>query len=809
MSTCTATATTMVTVNTCTIPTYIIAGSNSPVTAGTFAQVTASARLVGLTFAWTGPNGFTSAFQNPTVSLAATPANSGVYSVTVSLTPGNTCSATATAMLTVIPAPCNPPTLATAGSNSPVVATTPLNLTSSATGGTAYAWTGPNGFTSTMQNPTVSSSTIAAMAGVYTVTIASSAGSTCTATATTMVTVNTCTIPTYIIAGSNSPVTAGTFAQVTASARLVGLTFAWTGPNGFTSAFQNPTVSLAATPANSGVYSVTVSLTPGNTCSATATAMLTVLAPTCMPPTLAMAGSNSPVTVGTALNLTSSAAGGTAYAWAGPNGFTSTMQNPTVSSSTTAAMAGVYTVTIASAAGSTCTATATTLVVVNPVMPTSSVVYVNIANTNTPQNGSSWATAYANLQLALALAPANSDFWVAKGVYKPTASTNRIIPFIIPSGARLFGGFAGTETMLSQSNVEANPTILSGEIGSPTTVNDNSYHVVTFNRTNSDTRLDGFTVTGGNASFNSTRPPSSTSNTAQQPLSIFDGGGIGLDNGSSPTIINCKIISNDAIQGGGLYATNNSNPTVTNCVFMNNQATFGGGIYNLNSSPTYSNILIAGNRATGGGMYNNGSNPTITNVTIAGNGGFNGAIFNSNSAPVVKNSILWGNVSPFNDTQSITTYSIVEGGYAGIGNLNVDPQFVNPVPNGLSPSLSGDYKLTNTSPAIDAGDNGMIGLTDIDLMNNSRRFNGGIVDIGAYEFQGSRMGGTVTSIVSGNWEQGTTWSIGRKPGAGDTVIINTNHIVTINSDGVIKNIEIKPNATLLYKTSGIKLQTGF
>ncbi|MDZ7896850.1 MAG: S8 family serine peptidase [Arcicella sp.] len=70
---------------------------------------------------------------------------------------------------------CTPPTLAMAGSNSPVVATTPLNLTSSATGGTAYAWAGPNGFTSTMQNPTVSSSTTAAMAGIYTVTIASSA----------------------------------------------------------------------------------------------------------------------------------------------------------------------------------------------------------------------------------------------------------------------------------------------------------------------------------------------------------------------------------------------------------------------------------------------------------------------------------------------------------------------------------------------------------------------------------------------------------------------------------------------------------
>jgi hypothetical protein len=320
--------------------------------------------------------------------------------------------------------------------------------------------------------------------------------------------------------------------------------------------------------------------------------------------------------------------------------------------------------------------------------------------------------------------------------------------------------------------------------------------------------LDGFTVMAGNANLTSdrTRP---LPGPIVQPLSINDGGGIGLDNGSSPMIINCRIISNDAIQGGGLFATNSSNPTVKNSTFMNNQATFGGAIYHLGSNPVYKDILIAGNKATGGAMYNNGSNPIITNVTIAGNGGVNGAVFNSNSSPVLKNSILWGNITPFNDTQSIISYSIVEGGYTGVGNFNLNPQFVNLIPYGLSPTLSGDYQLTNTSPAIDAGDNGMIGLTDKDLMGNLRRFNGGIVDMGAYEFQGSRIGGTVISIISGNWEMGTTWDVGRKPLAGDVVIINNNHVVTVNENGVLKNIELRPNAKVLYSTSGIKLQIGF
>ncbi|MEY4538997.1 MAG: hypothetical protein RLZZ306_754 [Bacteroidota bacterium] len=129
-------------------------------------------------------------------------------------------------------------------------------------------------------------------------------------------------------------------------------------------------------------------------------------------------------------------------------------------------------------------------------------------------------------------------------------------------------------------------------------------------------------------------------------------------------------------------------------------------------------------------------------------------------------------------------------------------------PHGLSPSISGDYQLTNTSPAIDAGDNRSISLTDKDLLDNLRRYNGGIVDMGAYEFQGSRVGGTVISIVSGNWENSSTWSGAVSPLAGDNVIINNNHNVTILNQGTAKNVEIRTNAKIIYGSVSSKLQTG-
>ena len=64
--------------------------------------------------------------------------------------------------------------------------------------------------------------------------------------------------------------------------------------------------------------------------------------PTCTPPTAVTAGSNSPVAQGSAINLTSTSTGGTSYSWAGPNGFTSTSQNPSRAAATSL-MAGTYT----------------------------------------------------------------------------------------------------------------------------------------------------------------------------------------------------------------------------------------------------------------------------------------------------------------------------------------------------------------------------------------------------------------------------------------------------------------------------------
>ncbi|MCP9765699.1 beta strand repeat-containing protein, partial [Lacihabitans soyangensis] len=285
----------------------------------------------GGNYSWTGPDGFVSTLQNPSIT-GATSNKSGTYSLTVT---ANGCTTSATTAVTVNVLP-----NITINSNQNICEGNLINLTSS--GGGDYSWTGPSGFTSTSQNPTINSSNVL-NTGVYSLTITTNG---CTASATTSVTVNP--IPT-LTASANQTLCEGEAINLAATGSG---DFSWSGPNGFSSLIQNPTIN-AATLNQSGIYSVTLSL---NGCSSSATTSITVNS-------LPIITINSSLTIceGSSINLTST--GGGDYSWTGPNGFTSTSQNPTINSANVI-NTGVYSLTITSNG---CTASATTSVTVNPI----------------------------------------------------------------------------------------------------------------------------------------------------------------------------------------------------------------------------------------------------------------------------------------------------------------------------------------------------------------------------------------------------------------------------------------------------------
>src|SRR5699024_6593592 len=98
------------------------------------------------TYAWTGPNGFASSDQNPTIANA-TLAMAGTYSVTITVDGCTSLAGSTDVVVNAIPAT---PTASNAGpycENATIALSTPL------VSGATYAWTGPSGFTSSDQNP--------------------------------------------------------------------------------------------------------------------------------------------------------------------------------------------------------------------------------------------------------------------------------------------------------------------------------------------------------------------------------------------------------------------------------------------------------------------------------------------------------------------------------------------------------------------------------------------------------------------------------------------------------------------------------
>lgn len=89
--------------------------------------------------------------------------------------------------------------------------------------------------------------------------------------------------------------------------------------------------------------------------------------------------------------------------------------------------------------------------------------FVNLAATGT-NDGTNWQNAFNDLQTALTAAGYGDQIWIAKDTYYPTSDGNRDISFVLPVGVSLYGGFTGAESTLTQRNIQANPTVLSGDI---------------------------------------------------------------------------------------------------------------------------------------------------------------------------------------------------------------------------------------------------------------------------------------------------------------------------------------------------------
>jgi hypothetical protein len=344
-------------------------------------------------------------------------------------------------------------------------------------------------------------------------------------------------------------------------------------------------------------------------------------------------------------------------------------------------------------------------------------------------NCTTWANA-CTLTEAVGAAAEHDAIWVQAGTYPP-------IPLVDGRNVTIIGGFSGTETSASQSKPATNVTAIDGAHAS---------------RCVRSVEHDATMVLRGLRFVNG------------YDGDDFGGGAIYLLD-SGPTIVDCVFEYNTAAYvGGAVVASPSGSPRFVNCVFRHNGATtigggpYGGGaIFLPEGTLTVVNCLFYDNKAGEGGAVWVGpsSSATFTNCTFAKNEATirrGGAVYDR-AVSSYSNCVFWNNFrddffhlpdtypDQLYETQGATTitYSDVQGGWAGTGNINTDPLFLN--------APAGDYGISSSSPCKNAGLNGALpaDVGDLDwdgdtgevlpndLARNARMVYGS-VDMGAYEF---------------------------------------------------------------------------
>lgn len=426
------------------------------------------------------------------------------------------------------------------------------------------------------------------------------------------------------------------------------------------------------------------------------------------------------------------------------------------------------------------------------------VLFVDATAPRLVHDGSSWQNAYVRLGDALGAALFSggliTEIRAAQGLYTPASvGAPRTATFYPVDGVEVKGGYAGFATPdPNQRDASAYPTILSGDLNHDDETlgqADNCYHVVTTSGNGPTAVLDGLIITAGNA---------------DGPAPVHDRGGGVYNVGGTATLVNCifrenkagkrgggvysgtgqltlrdcRLLENSSPEGGGAYVSSGArldrclfhanddngldihfgSPILNGCTFVGN---LGDGINVFRGGPRLVNCVVAANGSEGLKLFE--SSAIVTNSTFALNSG--AAIFSALSLPRLNNCIVWDDA--FVGEGPLISYSCIQGGAPGIGNINLNPVFVDPDgADGVSGTPDDDFDIRSGSPCIDSGSNVLVPVDVVADIREGHRFiddptivdtgfgQTPLVDMGAFEYQADCNGNGVldsADIYSGGF----------------------------------------------------------
>lgn len=192
-------------------------------------------------------------------------------------------------------------------------------------------------------------------------------------------------------------------------------------------------------------------------------------------------------------------------------------------------------------------------------------------NASGANDGANWQDAFTDLHAALNVSHPGDTIWVAAGTYVTSPTGDRSVSFQLKSGIRVYGGFAGTETALSERDWVAHPTILSGAISGIYHVDD-ARHIMFVANPDSNTTVDGLVFKNGFSDSN---------NSLQGGAALFVLAEDSIFWKSEMRIRNCRFDINRTTKAGGAVRVSCHDADFTlfeNCIFNYNDAEAGGAV---------------------------------------------------------------------------------------------------------------------------------------------------------------------------------------------------------------------------------------
>jgi len=352
-----------------------------------------------------------------------------------------------------------------------------------------------------------------------------------------------------------------------------------------------------------------------------------------------------------------------------------------------------------------------------------------------PGDGSSWDSAFARLQDALAVASPGDRLWVAEGRY--------FGGFDVPAGVAILGGFPPGAFRETQRSPRRHPVVLDGgRVERVLVLNDGSL-------------VDGLVIENGRADF--------------------PGGGGALVDGTSPILRKCLFRENrnTAGRGAALAVRERGNPLVQSCAFVNNRGS-GHAVDVDRAGGTYDHIVVHGNTSNGFHIQR-ASDPKIHNSVFSRNSGRGVCVIHGTDTPIVENNLFHENQVAIYHSRGFDLRTIEEVNALSYArdNLDADPMFMD--------VSRLDFRLQPGSPCIEAG----VAFEDdllLDAHGNPRALDGdldGVIatDIGFLEYcnldldvQGEVVpGGTITVTVTGTERLNLLFTAGFTPGSFEAI----------------------------------------